>query len=220
VADAAQVAAQPSISVFLEATTDATERFTSPDAFIAGVSPEALNRFQRIECVVREREIEITWRLSRPTGAVLRGGRARGLLEVTGTSLEHESAAAMIRAVNRGYRPYWGPCSWPPEVLAQTFYQRHGAGLRSAFNAALGGMLGLALALTAKRIAGADPPDIGIAVAVLLTGLLPFVVDWAVPDIEVALLGRTRLVVVVRRLAGAAGGALSAQILAFLFGKA
>jgi hypothetical protein len=44
-------------------------------------------------------------------------------------------------------------------------------------------------------------------------------VDWLVPDVEVALLGRTRLIVVVRRLAAAAGGALGVQILAFLSGK-
>lgn len=125
----------------------------------------------------------------------------------------------MIRAVGRGYREYWGTCEWPPEVLPRTRYQQIGGLLRILLNLLLAGVLGYALATAATRIAGADPPGVALIGAIVVGAALPIVVDRAVPDVEVALLGRTRLVVVARRLAAAGGGALGAQILAFLAGK-
>jgi hypothetical protein len=104
-------------------------------------------------------------------------------------------------------------------VLARSTYQRYGHAIRNGLRVLIGATVGLSLALAAQRIAGADPPVVAFLVAVLLGGLVPIAVDALLPDVDVALLGRTRIVVVARRLAASAGSALGAQVLAFLAGK-
>lgn len=210
IAKAAGVDEPPKITV---AIGGHYECFSSPDHFIGGVSPEALRRFTRIDISIPG----VTWSLSRARRR-LGGGPASAQLVIE-KDLSQSAVAEMIRAVGRGYRAYWGACEWPQEILPQTRYEQIGGLLRYLFNVALAGALGYALATAATRIAGADPPGVALIGAIALGCAIPPVIDRAVPDVEVAFLGRTRLMVVVRRVVATGGGALGAQILAFLAGK-
>jgi hypothetical protein len=114
---------------------------------------------------------------------------------------------------------YWGGCHWPDEVLARTRMQRFGGKLRFARNLALAAALGIVLGNAADRIAGGDVPAVWIGVGALLTAIVPFVVDAIIPDVEIALLGKTRLRVYLRKTASSVGATVGAQVLAFLLGK-
>jgi hypothetical protein len=187
------------------------ETFDSVEAFLARVSPEVLRSFGSAECTVRGSACAVDLRMDRSSVTV----------DVTGAK-PHDVQSALARIIaeaNRGYRPFWGPASWPSDVAPRSRYQRLGGHLRDLFDFAVAAAFGVASMLAATHISGADDhPGWAMALIALLGGGIGFVVNRAVPAVEIAANGRTRFRVISTRLAASAGGWIGAQVLAFLGG--
>jgi hypothetical protein len=185
------------------------ERFDSVDAFLAQVSPEMLRGFATAECSVRgfACEVELMMR--------------RDLVDVEVSAPDPQDAqialARIVEEANRGYRPYWGPAKWPGDVARKTRYQRAGGPMRDLLDVAAAVVFGVVSALAAIRISGQDDlPSWAIALIVMLGANVVLLINRAVPAVEIAMHGRTRLRVLSMRLAGAAGASIVAQVLALV----
>lgn len=187
------------------------EQFDSVDEFLAHVSPEMLRSFSSAECSVRGSTCAVDLRMTRE------GVTA----EVTGAD-PHDARSALARIIaeaNRGYRPFWGPAAWSRDVAPRSRYQRLGGWLRDMFDVAVAAVFGVASMLAATHISGAgDHPGWVMMLIVLLGGGIGFVVNRAVPAVEIAVSGRTRFRVISTRLVASAGGWIGAQVLALLSG--
>lgn len=187
------------------------ERFDSVDAFLERVSPEMLRRFTSAECHVRGPVCEVDLVM------------ARRQVTVEVRALDpHDARIALARIVdeaNRGYRPFWGPASWPADVAPRTRYQRYGRRLRDLIDVAVGALFGIASFVVAARLSGAEAPPGWLILLILISGAgIVTAINRAVPAVEIATHGRTRLRVIATRL-GATGGAwIAAQALGFLAG--
>jgi hypothetical protein len=196
-----------------------TEDFASPEALVAGVSPEALARFTRITATIAGSGLEARLSWERPH----RQGASRQVVRLRVAALEPSAAEGVARevipAVGWAYRPYWGACGRPDAVLARSAYERHGPNLRYVLIFALALVLGVLLARAVDRLPGAGLPSWATALVVASGAAIPFVLDRAVPDVEVAALGRTRLRAIGIRMATAVASALGSQLLVWLAGR-
>lgn len=185
------------------------ERFDSVDAFLADVSPEMLRGFSTAECSVHgfACTVELVMKRDRVTVSV-------GAPDAQDA---HIALARIVEEANRGYRPYWGPAGWPGDVARKTRYQRFAGPLRDVLDVAVAVGFGAISTLAAIRISGHDElPGWAIALIVLLGANVVYFINRAVPAVEIAQDGTTRLRVLSARLTRSAGASIAAQVLALL----
>lgn len=196
-----------------------TEDFASPEAFVAGVSPEGLARFTRITATVAGSGLEarLSWERPRRQGASTQVVRLR--VDARERSAAERVAREVIPVIGWAYRPYWGACGWPDAVTGRSSYERHGANLRYGLIFTLAVVLGVLLARAVDRLPGAGLPSWATALVVASGAVIPLVLDRAVPDVEVAPLGRTRLRAISIRMATAVASALGSQLVVWLAGR-
>jgi hypothetical protein len=198
------------------------ENFDSTHQFLVQVSPEILRRFDRAEyrvggplhasVVLQRRRFPWTSR------SVEEGVKLRVSAEAHVEPAVVEGAMrSLIVEVNRGYKPYWGPSTWSPQVLDRTVWLTRANIARKMLMFLLGAVLGSVVGLLLTRLYGGEAPGWGFAV-VLPALLLPYLVDLAVPNIELAALGHTRAVILARRLIASSLAAVGPPLAAFLFG--
>jgi hypothetical protein len=185
------------------------ERFDSVDAFLEQVSPEMLRGFSTAECSVRgfACEVELVMRRNLVT------------VEVSAPDAQdaHIALARIVEEANRGYRPYWGPASWPGDVARKTRSQRFAGPLRDVLDVVVAIAFGVISTLAAIRISGHDElPSWAIALIVVLGANVVYFINRAVPAVEIAQHGTTRLRVLSARLTRSAGASIAAQVLALL----
>lgn len=208
------------------ATNDHSEHFRSIEEFLARVSPEMLHAFTSLNCAIHGTQCVYLICIERPRGWWPRTSTSQMTVSATaadGTYVnEHmrDGVRAIICEARRGYQPFWGPSSWPSVVAPRSTYDRLGHHLRQVFDFSMAAVCGVGIAVGAARLSGFhEPPAWSVIGSGLAGAIVVLLVNFAVPSIEVAFLGRTRLRVTSRRLLAAATGSLGAQVLAFLAGK-
>jgi hypothetical protein len=184
-------------------------------ASVAAAAPELLGGFQHVRSVTTAAGVSVRFELNRPKRFDLTGeGAAR--LAVTG---EHDKLTAVGRAAaliaGEGFKFFWGGSHVPPALGGQRWFHRHGGLVKGAINFLLALALGVGGFIFLPRLLGSGFP----AVAILAVGfLLPWLVDAAIPRVEIAFRGRTRLKVVLAALAGSVGASLATKLLSTLAG--
>jgi len=195
------------------------ERFASPDAFVAGASPEALARFTPIEGRVTSTIGDARLVLRRPRHPLISGSRDQRVELFLPAAESSAALARLIREVSWGYRPYWGASGWPAEVAPRSRYVRLGPSLRVLFHTLVAVAIGVVLAVAARHVTGsAEASGELLALSAVLSALVPLTVARGVPNIEIAQLGRTRLVALARKLLAAGVGTLAAQLVGLVLG--
>lgn len=216
----ATVGATPSFSI-RNSRRGWVEQYSTAQEFLHQVPPESLSGFDRIECALAgPLDVELVLRrhlMPRRTeehGVTLRVTSEEGVEE----SVLLSATADLVSAVTRGFKPYWGRSVWPVQVLPRSRWVEHAHLLRRLLLVVLGVLLGMALARIIPQLPGAE--DLGglVPLATLLVGFaVPLVVNAAVPSVEVAAHGRTRGLVLTRRLAASAAAATGPPLTALLF---
>lgn len=197
-----------------------SEVFYDASEFLVRVSPEMLRAFTLLECRV-DGPLRITWALRRPI-TWRRGQSICRLNVVVNDDVARTDALSAARTliveIGRGYQPLWGASRWPAEVVARTVVDRHGYHLRRLLLVAVAVVLGVGLGLTARRLFD-DAVPLWASVLVLAGAFVPSVVAAAIPNVEVAALGRTRARVLAGRLAASTAAAATSPLLAYLLGR-
>lgn len=195
------------------------ERYDSVSAF-GRASPEVLRRFRYARLRTVKGYLALSLELQRPASVWSRQRTSLVKLTVAGgpqvpSAVVVSAARSSVAEINWGYRAYWGSSQWHSELGARTMYHRFGFLIRIAAIGALGFVGGFLLVNAADRLWGTAPPLVILA-AGALGFLTPFAIDRAIPDVEIAAGGRTRLLTLARWLSATAVASFGVQFVSFV----
>jgi hypothetical protein len=198
------------------------EEFADPSDFVDRVSPEALARFTEIEGRIETSRGDVRLVMRRRARRIVHGVSGQEVVldvrPVREADLSH-AAAQMIRLVDWAHRPFWGPSSWAPELVARRWHRDHGAILRHLWCWIIALALCAAFLFACARLVDSHALALPVTVASgVLGALVPVVTDRAVPNVEITSEAGTRLAAMHSWLLAMLVSALAAQILSMLFG--
>ena len=206
----------PVSTTFFVATRRAPLEYSSVEAFASAGAPELFKGFNQVRSVTSATGVSVVFELNRPKRFDLTGqGVAR--LVVTG---ESDPASLLTVAkpsadmAGSRYRFFWGSCNVPESLGGQRWYERRGNGIRIAINSLLGAIVGVCGYVIAAQFPGLR----GAALLVVAVGfLLPWILEAAIPRVEIAFRAKTRLVLVLVALSSAIAGSVGPKLLSALF---
>jgi hypothetical protein len=223
----AAVGPQPEADCSITLTVgDDSEYFKSPNAFVIGVSPEALRRFTWLELLVHGNGLALRASFDRRGRGLLGGGGDQVVhFEVWPTEASRQSDAVDVArnvavSLRRGYARYWAGCASAPPLRKQVgrALPAHGF-LVTLVLIGVGALLGAGVARLFDDIPGVVlSPQAAIAVLAGIGMGYPVVISQLIPNVEVATAGRTRLISVALKSAIALAGLAGTQLLQLVVG--
>jgi hypothetical protein len=191
--------------------------FANAESFVGGVPPEFLSSLREIVAVSKGEVAGMDFTLSRKRrwfGSSDDGARLRVTASTRAAS--DRLLEALVPAAARGYQPYWGPCKVPNNVTQPDWVYRKLKAIRVVLNLIAAAVIGAAVFLATARFSIPGPVALG---AFVLGALTPTLIDSAVPKVEIAASGRTRLRVMLARLIGAVLTAVGAAVVGLFLGN-
>lgn len=209
----------PHTSVTFTDRSGNVETFPSIDQFLHRCTPEMLAGFLLLICEATTGSSAYMVSFERPKSLWTTSHSSQVKLLVSAdlrTNTHH--IGALIREISRGYRAFWGESSWSSASSPRTKYLRMGYVFRFIFVGLTCALMGAVFGSAVERIPTDPPSWTGIAAGVV--GFLTvLVIDRGIPDVEIADRGRTRLMVLIRRVGATILGGLAAQALALVLGN-
>jgi hypothetical protein len=114
----------------------------------------------------------------------------------------HIALARIVSEANRGYRPFWGPAEWPGEIARKSRYQRLGVRIRDLVDVGVAAAFGAVALLAVSSVPGVGALPTWVLALIMLVGArVVYVINRAVPAVELPAHGRSRLYALGTRLA-------------------
>jgi hypothetical protein len=188
------------------------EQFAGTLEFVQNIPPEILPKIKRISASTTGEGVDLRFMLERNRRFFASAGHA--LLAVTSAdvNLSHQIIRDVLPAAMRGYQPYWGSYAIPDDLHANLPNPYLGW-IRVVIGFVISFVFGAGLYLATARLSIPAPAIFAVG------ALVPVTINAVVPDIEIALNGRTRMRAIGARLAGATVAPAAAAIVGLFVGS-